>query len=232
LGLVAAASPLAVNTLTESLSLLSAEIGKSFTPVIVDLAMTIQGAVKWWRQLDPAIKENVVQVGKFVAVAGGAVLALGAITKVVGVLAGLGLGPIGWAVLGGAALLSTGRETPMMVNAKGEKVVDWKAEGKHLQERADQTRKGVVGQVGIAGEAVAKRMLGKKKAEADAGGMLGSFGPSSMGSLQDFARKMMVDATSGSEIQSQELKIQTEMRDGVIEMVKIMKEKQGGQVVK
>jgi hypothetical protein len=240
-GLVAAASPLAINTLTESLSLLSATIGRDFTPIIVELAMTVQSAVKWWTALDKGIKDNIVQTAKFVAIAGAAVLAVGAITKVVGILAGLGMGPLGWAFLGGTAaagLMGKGapgikeqiaEQDQIMANLEAQrKALNFDPKGKpdlkDMLMPVDKRERDA--ELGRRLDVVRGRRDALKKQEGDSG-MLGSFGPSSFSSLQDFYRKMLLDTTGGSEIQAEQLKVQAETRDAVVELVKVTKEKKG-----
>ena len=59
------------------------------------------------------------------------------------------------------------------------------------------------------------------------GGALGSMGPSSYSSLQDFYRTFNVNATSGSSLEAQTLQIQTEMRDGILKMNQTLDQKLG-----
>lgn len=56
---------------------------------------------------------------------------------------------------------------------------------------------------------------------------LGSMGPSSYSSLQDFYRTFNVNATSGSSLEAQTLQIQTEMRDGILRMNQTLDQKLG-----
>src|SRR5258708_403188 len=51
-GLAAAASPMLWNTLTQSFVLLSATIGSSFLPYVIEAARWIQTAARWVRELD------------------------------------------------------------------------------------------------------------------------------------------------------------------------------------
>lgn len=224
LGLVSAASPLAINTLTESLSLLAATIGRDFQPMILELSFTIQRAVKWWSELDSGVKENIVSVAKFVAIAGAAALALGAITRVAATLAALGMGPIGWAAVG--------------IGAAGIGNFGGGGEGKEEPNLA-QNILGFVKDLGIPMAFNKKQadLVNKVLEVPKKGGELGTFGPSSMGSLQDFYRKMLVESTGGSSLEAKKMQIQAETRDAAVrqaaageELVKIVKEKKGGVV--
>lgn len=61
----------------------------------------------------------------------------------------------------------------------------------------------------------------------DGGHALGSMGPSSYSSLQDFYRTFNVNATSGSSLEAQTLQIQTQMRDEIVKMNQTLDQKLG-----
>lgn len=76
LGLASVASPVAADTLQKSMKLLAATIGKDFIPLIAEVSFAIQDAAAAWERLDPAIKSNVAEITKMVAMAGAASVAL------------------------------------------------------------------------------------------------------------------------------------------------------------
>lgn len=99
IGAASVASPLAADTLTGSFKLLTASIGRDFVPLVKDLSYTLQMAAEKWRNLDGAVKENIVSMVKMTAVAGTAALAVSGIMKALSflaanplVLAGAGVG--------------------------------------------------------------------------------------------------------------------------------------------
>ena len=61
LGMSAAASPQAFNTLTGSFRLLSMEIGNSFTPYILRASLAIQQAARWVRGLNKETTDSIVK---------------------------------------------------------------------------------------------------------------------------------------------------------------------------
>lgn len=82
IGAASVASPLAGDTLQGSMKLLTATVGRDFIPLVMKLSFTLQGAARWWKELDPAIKSTTAEVVKMVAMAGAASLAFLGLAKV------------------------------------------------------------------------------------------------------------------------------------------------------
>lgn len=82
IGAASMASPLAGDTLAGSLKLLTVSLGRDFVPLVKDLSYTLQMAAEKWRNMDSAVKDNIVSTVKMVAVAGAASLALVGVMKV------------------------------------------------------------------------------------------------------------------------------------------------------
>lgn len=76
MGLAAAASPVAADTFQKSIKLAAATIGQDFVPAMMQVSFLIQDATRAWDQLNPAIKSNIVETVKMVAVAGAASVAM------------------------------------------------------------------------------------------------------------------------------------------------------------
>jgi hypothetical protein len=245
IGMAGAASPFAMNTFTESLTLAAARIGKDFTPALIELSFTVQRASAWWETLDKGIKKNVVELTKFVAVSGAMLLALGGLARVGAIIAGLAtMNPLllGAGLVAGAGVLASMRSGP---TAKDELQAN-EAQIKALEDRKkalDPNRKELqfgdmlgAGRANQLGEVDAKlkglrdAQVGiKKRADAENSGLFGSMGPSSFSSLQDFYKKVLLDTTGGSEINAKILEIQAQQ---LVELVEIRKQGNKPGVVK
>lgn len=101
-GAVAAAGqafPLASNTLSDSFSLLTMKIGRTFIPTIAKVSFYLQELGDKWQGLDATTQKLIRTSVEYVGVIGGAVLATSAFTKImafaaanpVGMMAGIGL---------------------------------------------------------------------------------------------------------------------------------------------
>jgi hypothetical protein len=86
-GLASSASPQAADTLSGSIKLTSAIIGKDFLPILAELAFTIQDLGQWWKGLDDGLKKNIVTTTKMVATAGAAGVAIAGIGAALSMLA-------------------------------------------------------------------------------------------------------------------------------------------------
>jgi hypothetical protein len=180
---------------------------------------------------------------KFVAVSGAMLLALGGIARVGAIIAGLAtMNPLllGAGLLTGAGVMAAMRSGP---SAKDELEAN-ERQIKALEDRKkalDPNRKEVqFGDMIGAGRAAQlnevdakiKRLRDaqpgiKKRVDAENDGLFGSMGPSSFSSLQEFYRKVLLDTTGGSEIQSQILKIQAEQLQELIGLRKDIEKKPG-----
>lgn len=115
IGAASVASPLAGDTLQGSMKLLTATVGRDFIPLVMKLSFTLQGAARWWKELDPAIKSTTAEVVKMVAMAGAASLAFLGLAKV---LSFVKAHPIMSAIAGGVGIGTLINES---VNKAGEK---------------------------------------------------------------------------------------------------------------
>lgn len=82
-GLVSAASPDAINTLTGSFRLLAAEVGQSLIPAVVIVSAKVQQLAQWWRELDPNIKSTIASFAMWTAAGFGVVMVGGRIVATV-----------------------------------------------------------------------------------------------------------------------------------------------------
>lgn len=117
-GLATSASPLAASTLSGSIQLLTTTVGSTFLPLVKQLSFALQDAAKYWRNLNPEIKENILQITKMIAVAGVAAAGLAAVNKVLLFISRNPLVALGAAAVGGAFALAEHQ------NKVGEKIAD------------------------------------------------------------------------------------------------------------
>jgi hypothetical protein len=97
----ASASPLASNTLSQSLENARAKIGSDFIPLIAEVSARIQQAGNAWRSMNEETRKNISNTVRMVAIAGAAGLAFAGIAKYLALIA---RSPLALAA-GGAALL-------------------------------------------------------------------------------------------------------------------------------
>lgn len=76
LGAASVASPLAADTLSGSMKLLTASIGKDFMPMAAQAAAVLQEAARAWNGLNQSVKDSITETVKMTAVAGAGALAL------------------------------------------------------------------------------------------------------------------------------------------------------------
>lgn len=89
---VSAGAPAAYDTLTQSLSLLSAQIGQALMPVVLQAADYIQDLADWFGNLDEATKEQIGSIAKWAAISLGAVMVAGQLATAIKLVVAAGMG--------------------------------------------------------------------------------------------------------------------------------------------
>jgi hypothetical protein len=152
-GFAAAASPAAIDTLTGSVKLLSAQIGQSFIPIVAKASYQIQQARLFVRNLDDATKSNIVQWVLYgTAVAGAVVVTVkivGVLTKLVGVAQ---LAASGIALLYANPVLVGLATLAVSLGVIALKLRDTNMEAREMAERAAKRQMEPLGDIGKSAE--------------------------------------------------------------------------------
>jgi hypothetical protein len=199
IGLAAAASPLAYSTLTESMTLLAATVGRDLQPALLNFAFKLQDISNWWGKLAPETKRTAANLTEVAATAGAVTVGLGLLTKGLSFLGRLGPLGIGAGIFAGLAT-ARGQSEEFQPEGDAAKRKALIQEYNTLQDHIKGMRDGDEVMAGLARREFLARKLGvnpradNKMADAvgaigEKSGKLGSFGPSSFSSSASFSGK-------------------------------------------